>query len=352
VGLLLAALACSDGPTGPVVAGLDRSVLRAGVERIVAGDYGDVHSLIVYRNDELVLEEYFHGTGPRARMSIESATKSIASVLVGAALASGNLPGGIDTPVLDLFPEYATVLYPGALKASMRIEDVLTMRTGFAWDEWTLPYEHPLNSWRQMLAAPDWSKFVLDRPMAAAPGTHFVYNTGASLLLSRVVEQATGLTTAAFAQDVLFDPLGITGWVWPSSPEGHSITGEDLELTPRDMAKIGLLLLSEGQWAGDQLIPEEWIDISTAVHVTYAQGVETFEYGYQWWRFRDDLTVAAALETNDAYFAWGNGGQFIIVVPHLRMVVVMTGANYTSGDVDSSVQLALFRDYIASAVVD
>jgi CubicO group peptidase (beta-lactamase class C family) len=225
----------------------DRSVLRAGVERIVAGDYGDVHSLIVYRNDELVLEEYFHGTGPRARMSIESATKSIASVLVGAALASGNLPGGIDTPVLDLFPEYATVLNPGALKASMRIEDVLTMRTGFAWDEWTLPYEHPLHSWRQMLAAPDWSKFVLDRPMAAAPGTHFVYNTGASLLLSRVVEQATGLTTAAFAQDVLFDPLGITGWVWPSSPEGHSITGEDLELTPRDMAKIGLLLLSEGQ---------------------------------------------------------------------------------------------------------
>lgn len=351
--LALAALsACSDDPAAPIVQGLDRAVLNEGVAQIEAGEYGDVHSLLVYRNDQLVLEEYFHGTGPQTRMSIESATKSIASVLVGMALADGTLPHGVETPVLSLFPEYGTVDNPSALKDAMRLEDVLTMTTGLAWDEWTLEYQHPLNSWQQMRAAPDWTKYVLDRPMVAAPGAHFVYNTGASLLLSRAVEQAVGLTVAQYAGHTLFEALDIEGWTWPSSPEGHSITGDDLELTPPEMAKIGLLLLDSGRWRGEQVVPEAWIGVSTAAHVRYAHGIETFEYGYQWWRFRDDLSVAALLETNDAYFAWGNGGQFIIVVPHLRLVVVMTGANYTGGDVDSVVQLALFRDHVLAAVAE
>jgi CubicO group peptidase (beta-lactamase class C family) len=350
--LLLGLVACSDAPTSPIVQGLDPVVLAEGVARIRAGDYGDMHSLLVYRNDEVVLEEYFHGTGPDTRMSIESVTKSVASALVGMALAEGSLADGIDTPVLDLFPEYAAVDNPSALKDDMRLEHALTMTTGLAWDEWTLEYQHPLNSWQQMLASPDWSKFVLDRPMVATPGTHFVYNTGASLLLSRVVEQTVGMTASAYAAEELFQPLGITSWSWPSSPEGHSITGEDLELTAPDMAKIGLLMLDRGRWNGEQLIPEAWVDLSTAAHVGQAEGVETFEYGFQWWRFRDDLTVAAALGVNDAFFAWGNGGQFIIVVPHWRMVVVMTGANYTSGNVDSTVQLGLVRDYVFAAVIE
>jgi len=350
--LLCGLAACSDEPTGPVVQGLDRAVLDAGVARIEAGEFGDVHSVIVYRNDELVLEEYFHGTGPQTRMSIESATKSIASVLVGMALTGGALPDGVETPVLSLFPEYAAVANPSPQKDAMRLEDVLTMRTGLAWDEWTLEYQHPLNSWQQMRATPDWTRYVLDRPMVAAPATHFVYNTGASLLLSRVVEQAAGLSAAAYADQTLFDALDIDGWTWPSSPEGHSVTGEDLELTPPEMARIGLLLLNGGRWNGSQVVPEDWIAVSTAAHVTYAHGIQTFEYGYQWWRFRDDLSVAALLESNDAFFAWGSGGQFIIVVPHLSLVVVMTGANYTSGDVDSAVQLALFRDHVLAAVVE
>jgi CubicO group peptidase (beta-lactamase class C family) len=282
-------------------------------------------------------------------MSIESVTKSVTSALLGMALAEGTLPNGLDTPILSLFPEYGSVENPSAAKDAIRLEDVLTMTSGLAWDEWTLPYQHPLNSWNQMLAQPDWSRFVLDRPMVSDPGTHFVYNTGGSLLLSRAIEQATGTTVAEFAAEGLFAPIGITSWAWPSSPEGHSITGDDLELTPIGMARIGRLFLNGGVWNGEQIVPAEWVDLSTATHVGYAEGVETFEYGYHWWRFRDDLSVAAALAVNDAYFAWGNGGQFIIVVPHMDLIVVMTGENYTGGDVDSSIQLTFFRDYILPA---
>jgi CubicO group peptidase (beta-lactamase class C family) len=331
---------------------LDQRVLDAGVARIVAGDYGAIRSLIVYRNDEVVLEEYFAGTGPGTRMSVESVTKSITSALLGIALADGALPSGIDTGLLDLFPEYGTVENPSALKDSIRVEDVLTMTAGLAWDEWTLPYAHPLNSWQQMMAAPDWTKFVLDRTMVATPGTHFRYSTGGSLLLSGIIERVTGLTAEGYAEQTLFASLDIESWLWPQSPEGHSLGGDDLQLTPRDMVKFGRLFLAGGVWEGEQVVPADWIAQSTASHVGYAEGVETFEYGFQWWRFRDDLTVAAALGTNDAYFAWGNGGQFVIVVPHLEMVVVMTGGNYSNTDVDSTVQLELFRDYILAAVVD
>jgi CubicO group peptidase (beta-lactamase class C family) len=351
-GLLLALSACSGGATAPAVSGLDRDLVAAGIARIEAGVYGDVHSLLVYLDGQPVVEEYFHGTGPATRMSIESVTKSISSVLVGLAMEEGTLPLGIETPVLELFPEYTSIENPGPLKDSMRIRHVLTMTAGLAWDEWTLEYQHPLNSWNRLLAAPDWTCFVLDQPMVAPPGSQFVYNTGASLLLSRVIEQATGASAAEYADQRLFAPLGITDWAWPQSPEGHSITGEDLEITPPDMAKLGLLLLDDGRWNGQQLIPEAWIELSTSPHVGHDDGVESFEYGFHWWRFRNDLTVAAVLDTNDAYFAWGNGGQFIVIVPHLRMVVVMTAANYTSGDVDSIVQLALLRDYLFPAVGD
>lgn len=350
--LVIVLPSCSEGPTGPTIQGLDRSVLEAGVARILAGDYGAVQSLLVYRSDELVLEEYFDGTGPGTRMSVESVTKSVSSMLVGRALEEGDLPDGIDTPLLEIFPQYETVENPGPLKSAIRIEDVLTMTSGLAWDEWTLEYTHPLNSWVQMMAAPDWTKYVLDRRMLYEPGTRFVYSTGGSLLLSSVVERAVGMTVAEYAEETLFDALGIADWRWPSSPEGHSLTGDDLELTPPDMALIGRLALNGGRWNGEQVVPTDWIELSTAAHVGYDEGVQQLEYGYQWWRFRDDLTIGSVLGINDAYFAWGNGGQFIIVVPHLEMVVVMTGANYSTGDVDSSTQLFLFRDYILPAVVD
>jgi CubicO group peptidase (beta-lactamase class C family) len=206
------------------------------------------------------------------------------------------------------------------------LKDVLSMSAGLSWDEWAHPYTDPRNDAAVMASKADFFRYVLERPVAQPPGKKFVYNSGLSLMLGEVVHQASGLPADAFAGRYLFAPLGITNWNWQTAPNGVVNTLGGLWLRPRDMAKIGQLMLNRGRWNGQQIVSEEWVGKSTKRQIATGQLPAWFAadgYGYQWW--------LGSFHGHDgpieSYGARGQGGQFIVVLPKLQMVAVITGWN-------------------------
>ncbi|GIV81622.1 MAG: serine hydrolase [Anaerolineae bacterium] len=267
-------------------------------------------SLLVIRHGALAFERYMRGMTPDRPHNLKSATKSVTSLLVGIALATGDL-GGLDEPLGYILPELFTGIDDRA-KREITIRDLLTMRSGLAWDEYGA-------SAIAMTASPDWVRYVLERPLAHPPGTHFNYSTGDTQLLAAALQRLTGMSLSEYAALYLFGPLGITRYTWPADPQGVTIGGAELSLTPRDLARIGYLALRGGRWGDEALVPADWIADSHRPHVALgtSDSCAGLGYGYLWW-VRPQAGYNSAL-------AVGYGGQFAIVVPALDLLVVMTG---------------------------
>jgi len=295
--------------------------------KIAAGEYGNVNSLLVWHDGGLMLEAYYRGTDGSTMNQVYSVTKSITSAMIGKALQEGHITD-VDEPVLPFFPEYEPVANLDGRKEMLTVEDLLTMRAGFAWDESSTIYGNDANDATRLAGSRDWTQYMLDREMAAEPGTTFTYNSGATLLLGGILAQTSGQTVEEYTVERLFEPLGITQWRWQETSTGQSNTGWGLYLRPIDMLKFGQLYLQQGRWQDAQIIPEAWVAQSTRplVHVS-----DEFDYGYQWWRFADQNPVVADLAQNDLYFAWGFGGNFIFVIPHRNLIVVTTAENFEDG---------------------
>jgi CubicO group peptidase (beta-lactamase class C family) len=283
----------------------------------------NLHSLLIIRNGYLVSENYFGAYRPDTRHQLYSVTKSFIATLIGIALDKGYLKG-TDQRIVDLFPE-RTFANLDQQKTAMTLDDTLTMRTGLDWQEGEPAY-------RDLLLSADWIKQVLDLPLIEPPGSRFNYCSGCSHVLSAVVSQTTGLNTRDFAEQYLFKPLGITDFRWDVDAAGTPNGGWGLQLTPRDMAKLGYLYLRQGQWGGQQIVSTEWISNATRTHTP--TGGE-LGYGYQWWTY-------PALK---AYTALGRDGQTVFVVPELDLIVVTTAA--TNGHTDI---FRLIQEYILPAV--
>jgi len=332
------------------------SKLDEAVTKIAGGDYGKIHSLLITRNNYLVLEKYFAGFKREDMHRIESATKSISSALIGIAIEQGKIKD-VQTKVLDFFPEYKNIKNLDTRKKNVSLESVLTMTAGFRWDESTFSFLNPKNDAVRMVNSPDSIKYVLDLPMNDSLGNatyqgEFIYNSGCSMLLSGILKNSSGQTAEEFAINHLFKPLGIKKWNWPPTTNGAINTAWGLSLRPLDMARFGILFLNDGRWLEDQVVSREWAQVSTSKHVNTVKKrhnhIEKRAYGYQWWRFLDDDSIVSNLAINDIYYALGYGGQLIIVIPHLKMVVVSTGSNHFN----SWLFLDVLRDYIFPAVLD
>jgi CubicO group peptidase (beta-lactamase class C family) len=228
------------------------------------------------------------------------------------------------------------------LSRGLVLEDLLTMRSGLACNDWD--NASPGNE-EKMYDAQDWVQFYLNLASTHAPGTTTVYCTGNPVTLGHVLKNATHQSAATFAQSRLFGPLGITSARWNTYDNGSEIdTGGHIQLRPRDMARIGQLALQRGMWNGTQLVSSAWIDASTAAHGAFDSGPAD-GYGYLWWRSADPRGIA----TVQTFYANGAGGQFIFVTPELDLVAVMTGENYGN---DTAVQNArlLYARFILAAV--
>ena len=208
----------------------------------------------------------------------------------------------------------------------LRLKHLLTMSVGLSWDEWTHPYSDPRNDLAAMDRSKDLVKYVLERPVIAPPGVRFAYSGGISVVLGEIVHRRSNLATGEFAKRFLFDPLGISNYRWLEWRRGILDTGGGLILRPRDMAKIGQLLLNGGRWQGKQIVSEQWVADSSRNYVDARQFPPWHKddgYGYQWWL----RSFHVHERMIPSYHAAGRCGQFIVVFPSLQLVAVFTGWN-------------------------
>ncbi|MFW9820468.1 MAG: serine hydrolase domain-containing protein [Candidatus Thorarchaeota archaeon] len=294
----------------PELVRMDSSVLDNMIYD-VEDNYYAVYSILVIRNGFIVKEWYDIFADQDYLFRLYSVSKSVTSILVGIALDKGYI-SNLDELVLDYFPD-KDIKNLDPQKESITIEHLLTMTTGLNWPEY-YPYEHPQNPYNDWKASEDHVEFVLNRTMIAAPGETFNYNTGATHLLSAIIQRATNMSTVDFAEQYLFAPLGIEHSNWLVDPQGVACGGDGLFLKTRDMAKLGYLFLKGGKWKGRQIISESWVRTSTSslINVDLNTG-----YGYQWWV--DPYSYR--------YRALGYGGQQINIYYTRDLLIMFTGMN-------------------------
>lgn len=297
---------------GPAVeshaaAGAPDPGLVARVERAAqpAADLPRLRSLLVSHDGTLVVERYFAGARADRVANIKSASKSVLSALVGAALLHGHLED-VSTPIA---PHFTAELGPRAdpRTRSITVEHLLTMKTGLASTS-----GRNYGAW---VTSGNWVRYALRRPMVADPGTTVEYSTGTSHVLSALLTRLTGQSTWQFAQRVLARPLGFALARWPQDPQGIYFGGNDMLMTPRQMLAVGELYRNDGRAGNQRLVPEGWVARTCTPRGRSRWGSDR-EYGYGWW-IRD-------LAGHDSCYAWGYGGQFIFVVPSARLVIVTT----------------------------
>jgi CubicO group peptidase (beta-lactamase class C family) len=259
-----------------------------------------LHCFMLLRHGHVVAEGWwapYHADAPHALYSL---SKSFTSTAVGLAIAEGRF--SLDDPVLKFFPEDAPAEPSANLKA-MRVSDLLRMSTG----QQTEPPRTPERPWTQTFLA---------HPVPFKPGTHFLYNTSATYMLSAIVQKTTGLTLLNFLRPRLFEPLGIDRPTWETSPQGVSTGGYGLSVRTRDIASFGQLYLQKGRWEGKQLVPEPWVEAATARQTSNGSNPQSDwdqGYGYQFWRCR-----------HGAYRGDGAFGQYCVVLPGQDAVIAIT----------------------------
>lgn len=347
-----------DGwPVGaPADHDLDAERLCALREALEAGDVPYIDSLHIVRGGTLVFEAQLRtGTDnfdvpwnddPDVH-TLQSATKSVSAMLVGAAMLHGDMQG-LDDPMLSYFPAYTDLDNPDPRKQAWTLHDFLSMQAGLDWDEWGAPWGDPDNDlWATYTYELDYTRALMDRPLVADPGTRFTYCTICTYSLGAAVENATGTALADFAEAALLGPLGITSTTWIETPEGLPNLGGGLYLTGRDAARLGLLVAQDGVWGEERLLPAGWAAQMSAAHVQFGPELAGLGegYGYQWWR--DDLERDGT--PLGIFSAQGYGGQAIYVWPDADLVVVFTGRNWGEEATTRSVPHEVMADWIIPA---
>jgi CubicO group peptidase (beta-lactamase class C family) len=285
-----------------------------------------IYGLLVVKNGYLIAEKYFNEGSVEQLSKRASVTKSYVSALVGIALDRGCLTN-VDQKMLDFFPKVADQV-TDPRKKQITIKEMLQMRAGYPWEETDPTYWDALWSGKYL-------HYIVDFPLTSDPGTRFQYSNLTSHWLGIIVARACDTDLKSFGEAHLFSPLGVKIGHWNRDLDGYYIGGGDIEFTARDMAKFGLLYLNNGKWNGKQIIPAQWIQQSLKSYSKDAwvaippqnyigRYLRDLGYGYQWW--------SASVGEHHIDFAWGHGGQLIILLDELNMVIVVTADPFYGKD--------------------
>ena len=272
-----------------------------------------IYGLLVIKNSYLVAERYFNKGSVEQQARLQSVTKSVTSALVGIALDQGLL-SSVDQKMIDVFPEVADRI-TDSRKRQITIRHLLQMRGGYPREE-----SHP-DLWKGLLSG-HYPPLIENFALVSDPGTKFHYSNLTSNWLGIIVDRACGKNLKAYADEHLFSPLDVKAGEWGQDAEGHNNGCGDLHLTARDAAKFGLLYLNDGVHEGNQIVPAAWVHDSLqtySVNEAFVKKVGDFRdigYGYQWW--------SANAGQHHVNFAWGHGGQLIVLVDDSDMVIVTT----------------------------
>ena len=290
-------------------AGGSTDLVEEGLEH--ARDNDRLLSMLVVKSGRLVVEEYFGRADREELHDVRSVTKSVVSALAGLVIERGDI-GSVDVPIGGYLDALVTDLEPE--KAAITIDHLLTMASGLEWDE-----SGGSGDYTEWIRSDDRLGYVLDKPLVAEPGAQYNYNSGAVHVLGVILEEATGLALPDLADELVFSRIGISRSRWERFLDGSHNGGAGLDLRPRDLARLGQLFLQQGASGGLPIISEEWVARSSVERYDwrFSSGkLHGISYGYLWW------VVPEAAEP--LYFAWGFGGQYVVVVPDLHLVVVTT----------------------------
>jgi CubicO group peptidase (beta-lactamase class C family) len=330
-------------------AGLSSKPLSDMSSAIRAGEFKKIGSVLIARHGKLVYEIYFDGDANSLR-DTRSATKSITDALIGIAIAEKKL-SGVDARVLQLLPEHTRRLQnPDPRKEKITVEDFLTMSSPLECDDWN---DASRGNEERMYLVEDWAQFILDLPIRGRMqlgehidpppyGRYFSYCTGGVFTLSEVLQKVTGIRTDRYAEEKLFNPLGITNEQWVYSPLDIPQTGGGLRLSSRDLLKIAQIYLNGGNWQGRRVVDESWVHKSTEPH---ARIDDATEYGYLWWL----KSFKSGGKSYPAFFMSGNGGNKVLAFPGLDVAVVITSTNFNTRGMHEQTE-KLLSDYILPAV--
>ena len=341
--------------------GMDPEPLLSLLELISNTDNHMIHSILIVKDQKLVFEEYWTGIEFEdfSLLSVErhfdrdmlhylaSVSKSITSALVGIAIDQGVI-GGVEDSLFSYFPECSDLRNDD--NGGLTLKHLLTFSSGYDWNEHEYGFDDPRDSHYQMFNAPDPWRQLLGRPVLFTPGSEFLYNSGDTNIMGEIVRRETSSPKLAdFAEEYLFEPLGIElydWWTFPLLDEVNFASG-GVYLRPRDMAKFGALYLNGGSWNGTQIVPSLWVDASTDLSIPFVGSYRTlYGYGYNWWLGRSQFG-----EQRVAYFrASGWGGQNIYVYPELDLILVFTAGGYWESrplDVNDMIEF-----YILAAITD
>lgn len=310
--------------------------LTAMTTQVYSEAFPGLESVLVYKNGALVFEEYFYNFNRDALHQQRSATKTLMALLAGAAIDSGVIPS-IDEKIMPYFDQYINLANDDERKRAITIRNLLSMQSGFDCNDWADSAGNESN----MVQTNDWARFILDLPMAATPGTTGSYCSGNVVLVGKIIERATGKPLKAFADDVLFNPLGIKDYEWDFRADlSNANNFIQAWLRPRDMLKIGMLISDDGVWDGKRIISKDWISELTAQQ----SRIGNTSYGYFFWR-RYLIKDGKRYEIPQSS---GNGGQKTILLKKYEAIVVFTGGGYNqqshSNDLLSKYILASFAD--------
>jgi CubicO group peptidase (beta-lactamase class C family) len=309
----------------PESVSLHRAPLESLTAAEIATNYPDTTSVLVFSDDRLVFERYFGAGGLNVLNNTRSATKSLTALIVGQAIADGALRSA-ELAAFDLLPDLAPFKNDGPLKRGITIMDLATMSSALDCNDFD---EHNVGNEENMYPLANWSRWVADLPVKAdylrnpSGRGPFSYCTGGTLLLGKIVQRATGKPLDQYFDERLLRPLGIRERKWARSPGGEFMTGGGLELRSRDLLKLGVLTMNNGNWRGVQLVPEAWVRrMQTVSNVVD----ETSSYGMLYWQRQ----FASPCGPVNGWYMSGNGGNVVMTVPLKSLVAVVTRTRYNT----------------------
>jgi CubicO group peptidase (beta-lactamase class C family) len=314
-----------------------------------AGELSGLHSVLIIKKGEILAEKHFPGEDLRWRVPIGnrepnarslhdllSITKSVVSLLYGIALSERLVPD-LDDRLVAQFSKYSN-LTSDPERQNILIRHVLSMKMGIEWSE-DLPYSDPRNGETSMEAAADRYRHVLECPLVDKPGERWTYNGGATAIIAGLIAKGSGVPVDVYARRKLFAPLGIEDFEWKIGRDKVPLAASGLRLNIHDLAKIGLLLVDNGAWQGEQLVPADWLDVSFAPYATLQNGLR---YGFHWW-------LSPEGSPPDWIGGYGSGGQSLMVNRAHQLITVVFAGNYNQQDV-WDLPAKIYRQFTASTI--
>lgn len=303
---------------------LNNSAFSIINDSLKSGYYGDVKSLIIIKNDQIIFENYYDGQFRNHLRPMGVATSVIVAATLGQMISDGYL-SSLDTPIFKLLPQYANIFDAEPEKKEITVRHLLNHRSGLSWNESIKLYISRDNDLNKMKSDADWGAYVIRKDLSAAPGSRTATNTGSSILLSVLMQNVLGsVDLEAYIDKNLFEPIGITKYNWVRDPTGNLDGASGLFLSELDFARIGYLFSEKGEWKKNQVIDPLWVEQSLFAH---SNGAE-FNYGYGWRLLADKNATPIGALDGDIFLSPYQHGQFVFSYPKKNLLVIIYAENY------------------------